>query len=76
MVTIQRDTISGQSKGCALCVQVRYTRLLWHPRWADKREQAFLRVFIAAPVHNPETGYHCRKWAVSVGDAKRRAKVA
>ena len=76
MITIQRDTISGQTANCAVSVQVRYTRFLWHPSFAKGRSQAFLRVLIAAPVHNPETGYHCRKWAVRVGDGKRRAKVA
>ncbi len=61
---IECDVYSGQSKGCAVVVQVRFTRLLWCPRWAFTRECALLHIRIAAP--DPYKARRCLRWGVSV----------
>jgi len=71
--TVERDTYSGQTKGCAVSVHIGYARLLWHPEWARSRSEAFLRICLAAPRHNPETGYLLRMWSVRWGDSLKRA---
>ena len=64
---IEGDVISGQSFGCALSVQVRYTRFLWFPQWAHERKSALLDIKIFAPKHDPETGYRCVGFRFKVG---------
>jgi hypothetical protein len=65
MITIQKDTISGQSKGCFLCVQIRFTRILFRRFWNPSSDKQGLHIYIAAPRHNPDTGYHCKRYGVN-----------
>lgn len=65
ILSIQRDTISGQTKGCWACLQVGYTRVLFHSRRRDFHAGAWLHVFIASPKKYPE-GYRRRRFAVQV----------
>lgn len=59
---IDRDMISGQSKGCAVAIQVRYTRFVWFPQWAQQRDSALFDVKLFAPSHDPDKGYRCTKF--------------
>lgn len=63
-ITIQRNTICGQSKWCFLCIQIRYTRFLFKRFWKSDPQKQGLHVYIFAPIHDPKTGYHCRRLAI------------
>ena len=72
---LEGDMISGQSAGCALSVQVRYTRFLWFPVWAQGRTHALVDIKAFVPRANPEKGYQCIGFSLRVGDTwiiKRR----
>lgn len=64
MIHIQRNVISGQSKGCFLCIQIRYTRILFERFWSKSDKQG-LHIYLFSPVHDPETGYHCTRIGVN-----------
>jgi hypothetical protein len=72
------DIISGQSAGCAVSVQVRYTRYLWFPQWAQGRKSAFLNVGLFVPRHDPDKGYRCIGFNLSINNLRiikrRRSK--
>lgn len=63
MIHIRHDVISGQSKGCFLCIQFRYTQILFR-RWWSKSENQGLHIYLWAPVHDPETGYRCQRLGI------------
>ena len=63
MIHIRNDIISGQSKGCFLCIQFRYTQILFR-RWWSKSEKQGLHIYLFAPVHDPETGYRCQRLGI------------
>ena len=63
---IQRDTISGQFKGCAFALHVRYTRFLWCPSWASKRDVPIVHLRLFAPSHDPDKGYACTRFGLRV----------
>lgn len=63
MIHIRKDVISGQSKGCFLCIQFRYTQILFR-RWWSKSEEQGLHIYLWAPVHDPDTGYHCQRLGI------------
>lgn len=63
---IDTNVISGQQKTCALVIQVRYTRFLWCPKWAFKRDCALLSIKIAAPKHDPVRGFRCVSYGAAV----------
>lgn len=66
MIHIRRNVISGQSKGCFLCIQVCYTQILFRRFWSKSERQA-LHIYLFAPVHDPEEGYSCTRigWSAS-----------
>jgi hypothetical protein len=72
------DFISGQSKGCALSVQVRYSRFLWFPQWSHDRDSAIVKIGIFVPRHDPDKGYRCIGFNLSAGGLRiikrRRSK--
>lgn len=67
---VEGNMISGQSKGCAVSVQVRYTRFVWFPQWAQERDIALVRVRLFAPKHNPEIGYRCLDFSARIGNMR------
>jgi hypothetical protein len=58
-VTIKRDVLHAQTKGCWLAVQVGFTLVCLHGWW---NKWQGVRVELGAPVHDPETGYWCTRW--------------
>lgn len=70
---LQRDTYSGQTKGCAVSLHCRFTRVLWAPRWASHRDSALVSLFVAAPKQTSDGGeYRLKKWGVKF-HPKRKA---
>ncbi len=65
IITIQKNTISGQSKGCFLCIQIRFTRFLFRRFWNLASDKQGLHIYIAAPRHNADSGYHCQRYGVN-----------
>lgn len=63
---LDRDMISGQSKGCALSIQVRYTRFVWFPQWAQERDVAKVDIKLFAPETGEWDGYRCVKFKAKV----------
>lgn len=61
MIHIQRDVISGQSRGCWLCIQIRYIRFLFTRFWKRDSSKQAIHLYIFAPKHDPEKGYSCTK---------------
>lgn len=61
MIEIQHNIIGGQSKGCWLCVQIRYTRFMFIRFWNSKNNKQGKHIYFFAPVHDPDTGYHCTR---------------
>lgn len=64
MIHIRKNVISGQSKGCFLCIQFRFTQILFRRFWSKSEKQA-VHINLFAPSHYPETGYHCTKLGIS-----------
>ena len=65
LIAIQTRVISGQSCSCWLCIQIRYTRILFKRFWSKPSAKQGLHIYLFAPVHNPDTGYHCTRIGLS-----------
>lgn len=52
----ERDLYCGQTKGCAVAIQVRYSRFLWFPQWAQERDAALVHIRLFAPVQSRGSG--------------------
>lgn len=65
MITIEKNVISGQSKGCFFCIQVRYTRILFQRFWNKRSDAQAVHLYLAAPRHSPEYGLRCSRWGVN-----------
>lgn len=64
MLSCSKNIYASQSKFCWLFVHIRFTCWYFHaPRWWPW----CLRVGIAAPKHNPATGYHLTHWYLHWG---------
>lgn len=64
LISLSRNTLHGQSKGCWLAVHVGFTMILFRSLWGKKKGQG-LRVNLGSPSHDPETGWHCTQWGVN-----------
>ena len=64
-ITISPNTISHQAAHCWLYMQIGYTAVLgqWFGKMRFPRQ---LQIFLAAPKHDPETGYSRTKWGMRV----------
>lgn len=75
MITIQRNVVSGQSKGCWLAVQLGYTRVLLHDLWPrDRHQGAWVEVFVFAPAKYSE-GYRRTHCGIHVRPFWRKSRV-
>lgn len=61
---IQRDVVAGQSRGCWLTIQIRYTRLLLIRFWNKKSDSQGIQIKLFAPRHDPDRGYRCTKFSI------------
>ncbi len=64
MIQIAKNIYNGQSRGCWLCIQIRYTMIYFLRLWDKNDNKQGIRINIAAPVHNPELGYRCLKYGI------------
>ena len=64
MIRIRTNTISGQSKGCWLCIQIRFTQILFQRFWSKSDKQG-PHIYLFAPVHDSNTGYHCTRIGIN-----------
>jgi len=68
MITVMRNITFCQAANCLIFFQIRYTGVAI----GKKRGGHGIKVYIAAPVHNPDLGYRCTRWGVNVPQ-KRKA---
>lgn len=58
MLKIRKNIVSGQSKGCALAIQVGTTVWYWKPKWAKPRTVAIIHAEIDTPIHRLRIGFY------------------
>lgn len=60
--TAQFDTISGQTKGCYLTIQFRYTRLLLLRFWNRVSDDQGTQITLFGPTNLGGEGYKCKRF--------------
>jgi hypothetical protein len=73
MISIHRNVIGGQAKGSWLAIQIGFTLVTLRNLWPrDHHAGPWLKLFIAAPSHDPQIGYRRKHFGIWISTPRGR----